>query len=154
MDQPPEPSGPPGLPDLPAALTERVAFLLQLALTRAHAMAEEVLADLQLTGREYGVLAMLEAGGPAPAAQHRLGAALGIDRTTTVALLRGLQARGLIQRSRHPANRRAYHIALTAAGEQLRDRTAAVLADCDDRFLAPLPAAEREHLRTLLRALL
>ena len=147
-------SPPPGPPDLPAALTGRVAFLLQLALARAHALGEQALADLELSGREYGVLALLEAGLPGPSAQHRLGAALGIDRTTTVALLSGLEARGLVLRSRDPTNRRAYRVALTDAGEQLRARAADVLADCDDRFLAALPPAERDHLRALLGALL
>ena len=40
------------------------------------------------------------------------------------------------------------------AGEQLRARAADVLADCDDRFLAALAPAERDHLRALLGALL
>lgn len=139
---------PPGLPD---ALTDRVAFLLQLALTRAQEMGEQALAELDVNGREYGVLALLQHG--TPSAQHRVGAALGIDRTSTMTLLAGLEARGLVRRVRDAADRRAYLVTLTGAGEQLRARAAAVLVDCDDRFLSPLPDAERTRLRWTLRQL-
>lgn len=141
-----------GLPDLPEALTDRVAFLLQLALTRAQQMGEQALAELGITGREYGILALLEHG--TPSAQHHVGAALGIDRTTTMTLLAGLEARGLVHRSRDPTNRRAYLITATEAGQQLRERAARLLADCDDRFLEPLPVEERARLRSALQQLL
>lgn len=143
---------PPDPPALPATLTDRVAFLLQLALARAQTMGEQELTGLGLSGREYGVLAVLEGG--APSAQHRLGAALGIDRTSTVKLLAGLQARGLIRRVPDPANRRAHRVTLTEAGDRLRARAAEALADCDQRFLEPLPQTQREQLRDLLRRLL
>lgn len=139
---------PPAAPDLPAALTDRIAFLLQLALARAQAMGEQALAELGLSGREYGVLAVLQTG--SPAAQHRVGAALGIDRTSTMTLLSGLQARGLLRREHAPGDRRAYTVTLTEAGESLRARAADLLADCDDRFLAPLPPGQRDDLRTAL----
>lgn len=143
---------PHGPPDLPAALTDRLAFLLQLALGRAQTMGERALAELGVSGREYGVLAVLEAG--APAAQHQLGATLGIDRTSTVALLAGLEARGLVRRVRDPNNRRANAVSLTDAGQALRSRAADLLADCDDRFLSPLSSLQRRQLRsTLLRLL-
>lgn len=140
------------MPELPTGLTDRVAFLLQSALVRAQAMGELALAELGVTGREYGVLALLEHGAP-PAQQH-LGAVLGIDRTSTMTLLAGLESRGLVRRVRDPANRRAYVVTLTEAGEQLRSRAAAVLADCDDRFLDPLSAEERLQLRHALLRLL
>lgn len=140
------------MPDLPAALTGRVAFLLRLALNRAETMGEQTLTELGISGREYGVLALLEHG-PA-AAQHYLGAALGIDRTTTVTLLAGLQARGLISRAPDPANRRAHQVTLTDAGEQLRAQAATALADCDDRFVDPLSPDQRARLRGILRQLL
>lgn len=142
----------PSPPDLPNALTDRVAFLLQVALARAQSMGEGALSDLGVSGREYGLLAVLASG--APSAQHRVGAVLGIDRTTTMALLSGLEARGLVHRSRDPADRRVHRTTLTDAGEQLRAHAAQVLADCDDRFLSPLPAEDRDHLRHLLQELL
>lgn len=141
----------PATPELPAELTDRVAFLLRLALSRAEALGEQALTELGLSGREYGVLALLQHR--APPAQHHLGAALGIDRTTTVALLAALEARGLIAREPDPANRRAHRVSLTENGEELRARAAALLADCDERFLDPLTAEERTRVRALLRSL-
>lgn len=142
----------PDLPDLPDTLTDRVAVLLQMALARAQGMGEQALTGLGISGREYGILALLEHG--PTTAQHRLGGALGIDRTSTMAMLAGLQARGLLSRAPNPADRRAYLVTLTDAGEQIRARASQVLADCDDRFLAPLPADERTHLRSTLKRLL
>lgn len=142
----------PDLPDLPDLLTERVAFLLQLALARAQALGEQALRELGIAGREYGVLAVLEAA--SPSAQHLVGTALGIDRTSIAKLLTGLEARGLISRTQDPANRRAYLVDLTPAGADLRARAAELLADCDDRFLAPLPTRDRARLRADLHRLI
>lgn len=141
-------------PPLPETLTTRVAFLLQLALARAQAMGEQALRELGINGREYGILALLEGSAPAPPAQHRLGAALGIDRTTTVKILTALENRGLVDRTPDPANRRAYLVTLTAAGDRLRVHAATVLADCDERFLDRLPDDEKTHLRAVLTTLI
>lgn len=140
------------LGDLPDPLTDRVAFLLQLAVARAQAMGEESLLDLGIVGREYGVLALLGAG--ASSAQHRIGATLGIDRTSIAKLLAGLAAKGLVSRRTDPANRRAYLVALTPAGEDLRARAARLLADCEEEFLSPLGPTARDRLRTDLRDLI
>lgn len=71
--------------DLPEALADRTAFLLRLALNRAEAMGEQAIEPLGLTGRQYGVLAMLQ-NGPATT-QRQLGLTLGFDRTTTMKLM-------------------------------------------------------------------
>lgn len=138
--------------DLPEALTDRVAFLLRLALTNAESMGEQALHELNLRGREYGVLALLEHG--TPSAQRQLGDALGMDRTTTAALLAGLESRGLVDRTPDPANRRAHRVVLTVAGDGLRARAARVLARCDESFLAPLTASDRTQLSAMLRELI
>lgn len=137
--------------EVPETLTRTTAFLLQLALARAQAMGEIALTGLGLTGRQYGLLALLE--DRPTVAQHRLGAALGVDRSTTATLAAALARRALVDRHRDPADRRAYVITLTAEGEALRARAAALLEDCDQRFLAPLAPAEKERLRAALRAL-
>lgn len=139
------------MPDLPVALTDRVTFLMQLALGRAQAMGEEALSGLGLRGREYGALALLEHA--ALASQHELGATLGLDRTTTMTLIAGLESRGLVARTRDPADRRAYRITLTRSGDKLRARAATILADCEDRFLTGLPPADVTHLRRILATL-
>ena len=140
------------MPDVPEELSGRTAFLLRLALNRAEAMGEQAIEPLGLTGRQYGVLAMLHHG-PATT-QRELGATLGFDRTTTMKLMAGLQARGLVDRVVDPADRRSYRLSLSEDGEQLRARTAKVLAACDDEFSGRLSPAEVTQLRTLLGRLL
>lgn len=140
------------MPDVPEALTDRTAFLLRLALNRAEAMGEQAIEPLGLTGRQYGVLAMLQHG-PATT-QRELGATLGFDRTTTMKLMAGLQARGLVDRVADPSDRRSYRLSLSADGERLRARTAKVLAACDDEFSDGLSPDEVAQLRTLLGRLL
>jgi len=137
---------------LPRDLTDRIAFLLQIALARAQAMGEQALTGIGVSGREYGVLAVL--ADRTPTAQYEVGAALGIDRTSTMTLLAALEGRGLVERTRDPANRRAHLVRLTDEGRRLRARAADVLLDCEERFLAPLAVPDREHLRSSLSQLL
>jgi DNA-binding MarR family transcriptional regulator len=114
-------------------------------------MGEAALADLGLHGREYGLLALLE---PGPATrQHELGAVLGLDRTTTHKLVRGLVARGLVRRRAAPGDARALVLELTPEGERLRAVAAARLEACDEAFLAPLAPEERARVEAALRRL-
>lgn len=137
--------------ELPPALTERVGFALYAAAARAQAMGEEALVPLGLTGRHYGVLALLADRAPRP--QHELGRLLHVDRTTMVALLDDLEARELVTRRRNPDDRRANAVAPTSSGRALQQRAADALAACDEDLLRPLAPDDRERLRTLLLAL-
>ncbi len=134
--------------ELPAALTDRVSFTLATALARARELDDAVLAGLELHGRQYGLLALLEHG--PVARQYELGAVLGLDRTTTATLMRRLVDRGLIRRAPLPGNGRVLVLELTAAGDGLRAEAARLLAACDDELLAPLPPDDRDRLRTSL----
>jgi DNA-binding MarR family transcriptional regulator len=71
-----------------------------------------------------------------------------------VAALDELAARGLIERSPDPGDRRRNVITITAAGtEQLRALDQ-ILAGVQERLLAPLSDAERAELTRLLARLL
>lgn len=134
--------------DLPDTLTDRAAFRLRRAALRAERLDEFELAELTLPGRRYGLLALLE-NGPVPR-QHELGAALGLDRTSTARMVRDLVDRGLVGRSPLPGNGRALVLELTAAGDALRAEAARRLALSDEEFLSPLGPDERTRLRTVL----
>lgn len=139
------------VPPLPRALSKRTAFLLQVATQRAQRMGEDALAETGISGREYGVLALLEGG--SRSSQRQIGAALGIDRTTTTALLKELEERRLVQRTPDALDRRANTVTLTDAGELVRAAAALVLADCEDRYLQGLDSAERQTLHRILQRL-
>lgn len=136
---------------VPATLTDRVAFQLMLASGRAQRMGQSALDDLDLDGREYGVLALLELG-PVDS-QRDVGTALGLDRTTTTKLVRGLAERGLVRRRRASGDGRALALELTAEGDRVRAAAAAVMVDCDETFLGPLSLADRRSLTRILRRL-
>ena len=132
-----------------------ISDLLGPLLGRAHDRLRErvdaVLAAHGLHARQFGALMVLRARGPL--SQRGLGAAQGVDRTTTVAVLDALQARGLIERRRDPSDRRIHTVHLTAEGERVLRRAEREVLQAEGRFLAAL-GPDGEQLRLLLRRLL
>jgi MarR family transcriptional regulator, lower aerobic nicotinate degradation pathway regulator len=133
---------------LPKALSGRAAYLLGRAATQLHAMGERDLEPLGISPREYSVLAVLAER--SPLSQTRIGTILGLDRTTILKLGASLEEKGLVVRERDETDRRAYAIALTNAGEQVRSQAFTLLLDCEERFLTPLAGSERDELTQLL----
>lgn len=131
---------------------DHITARLRSALSRAEHLDGRALAELGLPVRHYAMLELL-ADGPV-ARQHELGAAIGLDRTTTAALLRRLDDRGLVRRTPMPGNGRVLVLELTPAGSALRAAAAQRLRDCEQRLLAPLTPEERTQLRRTLDRLL
>jgi DNA-binding MarR family transcriptional regulator len=110
------------------------------------------LAPLGTDGREAAVLAVLAAGEPLSPAEAA--AALGVDRTTMVALADALEGKGLVERRRSPHDRRRNALHVTGSGEDLLHRAEVVRRDVERAFLAPLAVEDAEALVRLLSALL
>jgi DNA-binding MarR family transcriptional regulator len=125
--------------------------LLRDAHLRAHGLAHEALPGGRHP-RDWGVMAVLEQEGPL--SQQRLGEKLGVNRTLMVGVIDGLEADGLVERGRNPADRRSYALALTGAGREQLERTSPELFEMEGRLLRALSASERERLAELLRTLL
>ena len=85
-----------------------------------------------------------------PLTQIELATTMSIDRTAMVYLLDELEEQSLVERIRHPQDRRAFLIRLTDGGRDVQPRAAAALAGAADTLLTPLDPAEREHLVSLL----
>ncbi len=112
---------------------------------------EARIADLGLRSKHYGALVLLQGG---PLTQVEIGRALWVDRTTMVAIVDDLTRLGLVERARHPEDRRAHAVTLTVQGfEILQVATEAVDATEAECF-APLDDEEREQLRALLQKIL
>jgi DNA-binding MarR family transcriptional regulator len=109
---------------------------------------EEAAAPTGLRSREWLALQHLREQGPA--AQQALAALIGIDATNLVAVLNGLEDRGLIERRRDRADRRRAIIALSPPGEQLLAGLDRALSGVDDEILASLSRAERQALHAML----
>jgi DNA-binding MarR family transcriptional regulator len=125
-----------------------LSWALYEAAMTARRMSTERLAALDIDGRQFGLLTLLALGGTW--SQQALGEALHIDRTTMVGLIDHLEAQHFVARQRNPSDRRLYALALTERGRQLQQQARDVLAACEQRFLAPLSAAEQAELRRLV----
>jgi DNA-binding MarR family transcriptional regulator len=128
-----------------------VAFLLaQLGAHAAAAFAER-LRPLDLTPPQAGVLRRL-AHAPGES-QRALADALGMHPPRLVALIDDLEGRGLVQRSRDPADRRNYALSLTPAGRETMTRLATVARQHERAVTAAIDDDERAELAAVLRRL-
>ncbi|OQR62728.1 MarR family transcriptional regulator [Streptomyces maremycinicus] len=101
-----------------------------------------------MDGRELAVLAVL--GDEETLSQAEAAGRLGVDRTTMVALVDGLEDHGLVERRRSPRDRRRNIVRLTDAGLFCLERAEAARRAAERRFLAPL---DKQTAAALLRAL-
>ena len=132
-------------------LSDLLGPLLGRAHERLRGQVDAVLAAHGLHARQFGALVVLRARGSL--SQRELGAVQGVDRTTTVAVLDALQARGLIERRRDASDRRVHTVHLTADGGRVLRRAEREVLQAEQRFLAAL-GPDGEQLRLLLRRLL
>ncbi|HMH57610.1 MAG TPA: MarR family transcriptional regulator [Galbitalea sp.] len=135
----------------PQALGTRVSFLLsQLGAQSARTFAAG-LAPLGLNPNRFGLLVhVARAEGQS---QQRLAETLGIHRNAMVSLIDDLEARGLVERRRHPSDRRAYAIHLTEQAREILPEASRVADKQEARLLADLAEDERRTLRDLLSRL-
>lgn len=82
------------------------------------------------------------------ASQQAIADSIGIPKSRMVALVDGLEERGLVERRR--SDRRTHALYLTAAGRTLLDRTRRAAQEHDDELSEPLTTTERERLVELL----
>ncbi|GAB3887675.1 MarR family transcriptional regulator [Microbispora bryophytorum subsp. camponoti] len=109
--------------EVPQALSGRLSFLLGRLYMRALDLEARRLEALGVTVKQQAVLALLADEGPMT--QQHLGQRLGIDRTTVVTVVDGLEQARLVERRRSPADRRAYLLTLTPDGVRAGSRGAA-----------------------------
>jgi DNA-binding MarR family transcriptional regulator len=137
--------------DLGPQLSARLAYLLKRAQLGLEDLHDELLAPLGVNHRELALLLFLDAR--EPESQQQAARRLGVDRTTMVALIDALEARGLVARRPDAADRRRNVVELTPAGrETLRGATEAS-DEAERRLLDGLDDDEAAQLRSLLRRL-
>jgi DNA-binding MarR family transcriptional regulator len=83
--------------------------------------------------------------------QQALSIALGIHRSAVVALVDDLEDRGLAERRRDPADRRAYTLYLTPPGRELLAELERTADEEEAELLGALEATERSQLISLLQ---
>jgi DNA-binding MarR family transcriptional regulator len=127
-------------PDLAAMMVPLGRHLItaEMPVLRAHGLAM------------WAYVVLLALGDEPTRTQAALAQAIGADKTRIIGVLDDLAERGLIRRTPDPDDRRARLLAITAAGERLRDAVQADIQANEERLLARLSAADR---RGFLRGL-
>lgn len=145
----PSPAQSAGL-DLP--LVHRTGYLLHKAGVLLMEDAERALAAQGMRMRHFYVLAALESG--LSLSQQDLSRLLNLDPTTMVALVDEMEGAGHVERRRNPSDRRRYILSLTDVGRQALERAGHAVDQVEQDFLAAVPEADRDRLRTMLGELL
>lgn len=143
-----EPGPAPGAPGLHAALVRHTGYLVSRCGAYAAKQFAERLESIGLTPRMWGALNVLDAEGPV--SQHQLGRAIGMDPSSMVGTIDELEALGLVERQRHPTDRRAHALHVTAAGRKSLTRGRKLARQAQNDLLAPLSAEDRSQLHDLL----
>jgi DNA-binding MarR family transcriptional regulator len=123
-------------------------------MTAAYAdrLVSEGLAGAGARKWHYAVLAALAEAGPG--SQAELSRRTGIYRSDLVAVITELADLGQVERAPDDADRRRNVVTLTSAGRRQLHRLDRLIAGVQESLLAPLSAAERDDLASLLRRLL
>ncbi|MFE3191217.1 MarR family winged helix-turn-helix transcriptional regulator [Nocardia sp. NPDC059240] len=130
-------------------LYESAAFLLAQLGSHSSARFTALLAPLGLKPAQHGCLRILEANDGQ--SQQQLCEALGIHRNVMVGLVDDLEKRGLVERRRHPVDRRAHAVHLLPTGREMIARTTELQRGLDVELLAPLDPADRSVLVAMLQ---
>jgi MarR family transcriptional regulator, lower aerobic nicotinate degradation pathway regulator len=115
----------------------------------SHTRFAEALESLGLTTALFALLNVL--GAHEGAIQQEIGAAMGIDPSTMVALIDQLESAGLAQRRPRPTDRRAREVVITPKGRRVLKQARQLALQVEDDVLRGLNGAERRQLLALLR---
>jgi len=107
------------------------------------------LQGLDIRPGQFGVLILIDANPGLN--QSELGEAMGVDRSTVVAVIDRLEDRGLVARQPAPNDRRSYALELTAAGRSLLARLRPLVATHEARLAEGLSPSEQAQLIAMLR---
>lgn len=143
-------AGPPGRPG--TELTDRLGYLLKHVQERLRQLTAAALEPFGISGREIAVLLVLDALGPS--SQREAAARLGVDRTTMVALVDGLEAKGIVVRTPFAQDRRRNVVSFTEPGRTRFLRALAASDAAEREFLGSMDQAAAARFRAQLRALI
>jgi DNA-binding MarR family transcriptional regulator len=129
-------------------LRARLGYQLKHAFFELEELHGVHLAGSPVNVRELSVLLLLDAR--EPESQQQAAERLGVDRTTMVGLLDGLEGKGLVARQPDPADRRRNVVALTDAGRKALKEARAASDKAERELLSDLSATEAAQLRALL----
>lgn len=133
-------------------LPELIGYHLRRAQVHLFADFARTMAEAQMTPGQFGVVSLI--GANPGLTQSALARAVGIERSTMVAVIDTLQERGMVERKPSPVDRRSYALVLTGNGENLMERLLPMVRAHERNVARNLSAAEKELLIELLMRLI
>jgi DNA-binding MarR family transcriptional regulator len=132
--------------------SQRLTYLFKHADRRLAELHAESLASFNIHVRDLGVLLVIDRS--EPASQQQIADRMGVDRTTMVAIIDSLEAKGIIARRPDVEDRRRNVIELTPAGQDILRQATAASDAAEAKLLAPLSTKDAQQLRRLIGRLL
>ena len=132
-------------------LGAQLAYLFKRSVVDLERLHAQHLAPLGITGRELGLLLLLQARDPE--SQQQTAGRLGIDRTSMVGLVDALESKDLVARRADPTDRRRNVLELTTRGQATLVEAIEASDRAERQLLTPLDDTEAAQLRTLLTRL-
>lgn len=117
----------------------------------ARRLLNEALEPLGLRSREFWLLVL---AGPGNVSQHEMAELCGLDPSSLVAVLDGMERRGLLHRQRNPHDRRVQWVQRTEEGDRMYARGLPRAQRAEAQHLAALSAADQRQLVTAMRKLI
>lgn len=133
------------------SLPRTIGYVLRRAQLAVFQDITRTFAGYDIRPAQYSVLTII--GRNPGLTQTQVAEALGIQRTNFVALLDGLEARGLARRAPAASDRRSHALHLTPEGEGLLARLQRLEAEHERRLVERIGPGNHELLLDLLRRL-
>jgi DNA-binding MarR family transcriptional regulator len=140
------------MPEIPRGIEQRPALLLVKLGNQIAARAEDPLAGLGLSGRQYMTLAILSAD--EPSSQLELARLCGLLPAQVVPVVDELERRGLVERQRDETDRRRSVVRATPKGLALLARADALAQSIEDALFGDLHPGAREQFAGIMRTAL
>lgn len=126
-----------------------IAFRLRMAQTASFQAFARLTHDMKMRPGRFATLLLI--GRNPGISQTALSVANGRDKSTLTPVLNDLVKRGLVKRERTRDDRRAYHLALTAAGARTLKQLNACAARHDRNLERIIGTRDRDRFVALLR---
>ena len=117
----------------------------------ARRLLDQALEPLGLKSREFWILVITRSG---DVSQQELANLVGLDPSSMVAILDGMERRGLLQRRRNPHDRRVQLVQRTGEGDRLFARALPLAQSAEAEQLSALSAADQRQLVAAMRKLI
>ena len=117
----------------------------------ARRLLDQALDPLGLKSREFWILVIAGAGN---VSQHEMAELCGLDPSSLVAVLDGMERRGWLHRQRNPHDRRVQWVQRTEEGDRLFARALPRAQSAEAEQLSALPVADQRQLVAAMRKLI